>query len=90
MNKALKALFVLGLLGSWVILPVSPPAFAVTAELANKCRAMAIKAYPRKLAGSKSGTSGAERKYFQNCIAKDGAVPEDTEQKAPAQNPAAK
>jgi hypothetical protein len=90
MKTALKAFLVLGLLGFQVVLPASPPAFAITAELANKCRALAIKAYPRKLAGSKSGTSGAERKYFQDCVAGNGVVPEATEQKAPVQTPAAK
>jgi hypothetical protein len=90
MSKALKALCVFALLGTGFIPPASPPAFAITADLANKCRAMALKAYPRKLAGSKNGTSGAERKYFQDCVARGGTAPDDNNQQTPAQAPAAK
>jgi hypothetical protein len=90
MTKTLQAIFVLGLLGSAVTLPASAPAFAISAELANKCRALAIKAYPRKLAGNKSGTATAERKYFQDCVAKGGGVPENNTSNTPVPSPAAK
>jgi hypothetical protein len=90
MSKALKAFCVFGLLGCGVGLPASPPAFAITAELANTCRAMALKAYPRKLAGSKKGTSEAERNYFRDCVARGGTAPDDKNQQTPAQAPAAK
>ena len=84
MKKTVKALCVFGLLGVAVSVTAPPPVSAITAELANQCRAMALKTYPRKLAGKKGGSAAAERKYFQDCVAKNGAVPEDTEQKAPA------
>jgi hypothetical protein len=90
MKKTLKTLCIFGLLGIAVNVTAPPPASAVTAELANKCRAMALKAYPRKLAGSKKGTSGAERKYFQDCVARGGTGPDDNNQQTPAQTPAAK
>lgn len=90
MIKTLKVICVVGLLGSAVTLSASPPAFAISAELANKCRALAIKAYPRKLAGKKSGTATAERKYFRDCVAKGGAVPENNTSDTPATTPAAK
>jgi len=50
----------------------SAPAPAITAELAKKCRALAIKAHPYHPPGQKSGTAQAERDYFQQCVAKGG------------------
>jgi hypothetical protein len=88
MKTTLKALCVFGLLGAAISVTAPPPASAITAELAKQCRTMALKAYPRKLAGSKGGTSGAERKYFQDCVAKGGAMPENNTD-APATTPAA-
>jgi hypothetical protein len=90
MKKTLKALCALGLLGAAVSVTTPPPASAITAELAKQCRVMALKAFPRKLAGSKSGTSGAERKYFQDCVAKGGSMPENNASDTPATTPAAK
>jgi hypothetical protein len=52
-----------------------PHASALTAEVANKCRQYAVKAYPPTRVGSKKGTAGAERQYFKDCVAKDGNVP---------------
>jgi hypothetical protein len=53
-----------------------PSAFAITAELANKCRQIALKAHPQKVAGSKTGNAEAERKYFQACLKNDGNMPD--------------
>jgi hypothetical protein len=51
------------------------PSSAISAELAKKCRAMAIKAHPNPIPGSKaSGAEKAEREYFQTCIAKGGKM----------------
>lgn len=47
---------------------------AISADLAKKCRAMAIKAHPTRPAGAKSGHEQAQRRYFQDCIAKGGDV----------------
>ena len=64
------------------------PADAITAELAKKCRAMALDAHPRTLAGSKSGTAAAERAFFQTCVANDGKMPAEPPQAgAPAATP---
>jgi hypothetical protein len=54
----------------------SEPAGAIDAELAKKCRAMAIKAYPPQPAGSKSRHAEAERAYFRNCVARGGNMPD--------------
>ena len=44
-----------------------------TAAVAKKCRELAIKAYPPKLAGStKTGTAQEERDYFAQCIRNGG------------------
>lgn len=78
------AVFALGMM-LWMSAGVQP-ASALTAELAKKCRAFAVKAHPPKLAGSKTGSAAAERQYFKDCVAKGGHVPEP-EAPAPAQQP---
>ncbi len=60
------------------------PASAITVELANKCRAMSIKAYPPQRAGTKSGNAGEARKYYGACVANNGAAPEDKPAAPPA------
>jgi hypothetical protein len=47
-------------------------ALSITAELAKKCRELAIKAHPTQPAGSKSGYEQAQRDYFKLCIEKNG------------------
>ena len=44
----------------------------VSAELAKKCRALAIQAHPTQQPGSRYGSGQAQREYYQQCIAKDG------------------
>jgi hypothetical protein len=44
----------------------------ITAELAKKCRALAIKAHPTQQPGSRYGSGQAQREYYQECIAKGG------------------
>jgi hypothetical protein len=52
------------------------PAGAITAELAKKCRAMALKAHPSDPIGSKGGTSAkAQRDYYTLCLSRDGDMP---------------
>jgi hypothetical protein len=53
----------------------SDTAGSISAELAKKCRALAIKAHPTERAGT-SPYAQAQRDYFQNCVAKGGNVPE--------------
>ncbi len=59
-----------------VCLSYIQPASAITAELAKKCRELAIKAHPTPTAGSKtnpfsgSGAAKAQRDYYNACIAK--------------------
>jgi len=54
-------------------------ASALTAELANKCRTLAIKAHPYRMPGEKGPATGqAEREYFKECVAKGGNMPDET------------
>jgi hypothetical protein len=56
-------------------LPASmKPAPALTAELANKCRSLALKAQPYRRAGTAKGTAQAQRDYYRECIAKEGKM----------------
>jgi hypothetical protein len=71
-----------------VILSISAPASAITVDLANKCRQMALKAHPPKLPGTKAGTAQAERDFFRACISNNGAMPDSGTQKSTV--PAAK
>lgn len=48
--------------------PNQPP----TAELAKKCRDLAIKAYPPVIAGSAHGDASSQRAYFAACLKKGG------------------
>jgi hypothetical protein len=56
---------------------IGTPASAISADLANKCRAMAIKAHPPTLPGAKKGSAQAERAFYQSCIANGGHAPDD-------------
>jgi len=68
-----------------VIGPIPTVALAVTAELAKKCRALTVKAYPPQPAGTRTGTAQAERNFFQNCVAQNGNV--EVPAPAPANSP---
>jgi hypothetical protein len=83
--KAFGAPFALYLaVASTAILSISAPADAITADLANKCRQMAVKAHPPKLPGTKTGTAQAERDYFHACISNNGIMPDNDTQKTVA------
>ena len=51
------------------------PAQQVSAELAKKCREIAVKAHPTQLAGT-SPYAAAQREYFRECVAKGGNMEE--------------
>lgn len=58
-------------------LPASmKPAPALTAELAKKCRGLALKAQPPRRAGTAKGAAQAQRDYYRECIAKEGNMEE--------------
>ena len=47
---------------------------ALTAELAKKCRTLALKAQPYRRAGTAKGTAQAQRDYYRECIDKEGKM----------------
>jgi len=47
------------------------PAQAISAELAKRCREMAVRAHPPQPAGT-TAYAAAERTYFRECVARDG------------------
>jgi hypothetical protein len=54
-----------------VLMLSASPAFAITAELAKKCRDLAIIAHPTQPAGT-TAYAAAQRDFFDQCIAKNG------------------
>jgi hypothetical protein len=49
------------------------PAMAAApgADVARKCRQLAIQAHPTQPAGTTQGSAQAQRGYFQDCVAKE-------------------
>jgi len=75
MAKLAKSFITFIVLALTAYLSTVQPAPAITAELAKKCRLMAIKAHPTAMAGTKAaGVEKAQRDYFRECIAKDGKM----------------
>ena len=50
------------------------PASAITADLAKKCREMALKAHPPAPAGSKMTSAKAQQDFYRACVAKNGKM----------------
>jgi hypothetical protein len=70
-----KSFSTLTVLALTAYLSMAQPASAISVELAKKCRAMAIKAHPTQIAGTKqTGIEKAQRDYFRECVAKDGKM----------------
>ena len=59
------------------ILSGSSPVNALSAELAKKCRDMAIKSHPPPTPPGNKAYAQAEREYFRACIARNGRMPAD-------------
>jgi hypothetical protein len=70
------------LLTQVLIISTASPAAAITADLAKKCRDMAVKAHPPTVAGS-TPYAAAERDYFRDCISKNGNIPDNKNEKGP-------
>lgn len=66
------------------VISTATSASAISVELAKKCRAMALKAYPPKLPGVKSGNAQAQRTFYEQCIANGGTMPASENQTTPA------
>src|SRR5258708_39144481 len=75
--RALGTLIALGLAGSTLLAEPAPASHSdnatpISAELSTTCRALAIKAHPTQPAGSRTASGGAQRRYFQECLATRG------------------
>jgi hypothetical protein len=73
---------VVGLLATYLSIPMTtsvaiaamqPP----SADLAKKCRELAVKTHPPTKAGAGSGHAALQREYFQRCIASGGNFEQD-------------
>lgn len=62
------------LLAIVALLQTQAPADAITAELAKKCRAMAVKEHPTPRPGTKAGGQKAQNDFYRDCVAKDGKM----------------
>lgn len=79
MANLAKRLLGLVILALAAYLPTTNPSSVISADLAKKCRAMAVKAHPSPIAGSKaSGAELAERDYLQTCVAKGGKMDDNS------------
>jgi hypothetical protein len=63
------------LMAQAIVVSAATPAAALTAELANKCRAMAIKAHPPPFPLGNKAYAQAQRDYFRECVSKNGEMP---------------
>ena len=64
------------ILSAYIIVLYGPrPAAAISADLANKCRDMAIKSHPPPSPPGNKAYAQAEREFFRNCVSKNGQVP---------------
>ncbi len=82
MAKILNAVAAVIVAVQILVLFAAAPAVAISADLAKKCRAMAIKAHPLARPGTKPYAQ-AERDFFSECIAKDGEMQDANPQKDP-------
>jgi hypothetical protein len=76
MVKSLTLITAFAVVVQVVLLVETPPAAAISADLAKKCRDMAIKAHPPELPGGKP-YGAAERDDYNKCISNNGQMPDD-------------
>jgi hypothetical protein len=67
-------------------------AWAQTADVARKCQALSLQAYPPRVpgnpaAGSAAGTAADQRSFYERCIANGGNISGEPQTGAPAQPP---
>ena len=72
-----------------MIIGAASRADALTAELAKKCRDMAIKSHPPPIPPGNRAYAQAERDFFRECVARNGQMPDSgapQDQSKPAQH----
>jgi len=60
------------------ILSAGSPAAAITADLAKKCREMAVKAHPPPKPPGNKAYAQAERDFFSECVSKNGQMEDNS------------
>ena len=86
MGNIIAAAAAVGIFVQILILSTVSPAIAISADLAKRCREMAIKSHPPAPAGTKPYAQ-AERDFFRNCISKSDDAKDNGTQKAPPAGP---
>lgn len=74
LGSASRALTVSVLAAQIVVLCAASPAAAISADLAKKCRAMALKAHPAPSPPGNKAYAQAERDFFADCVSKNGQM----------------
>jgi hypothetical protein len=69
-----------------LVLSTASPAIAISADVAKRCREMAIKSHPPEPAGTKAYAQ-AERDSFRDCISKSDDAKDNSPQKPPPTGP---
>jgi hypothetical protein len=59
-----------------IIVCAASPAAAISADLANKCRDLAIKSHPPPFPLGNKAYAQAQRDFFRTCVAKKGQMPD--------------
>jgi hypothetical protein len=83
MRKFLTALAAVILPAQIIILSATSPAAAISADLAKKCREMAVKAHPPPIPPGNKAYAQAERDFFRECVSKNGQMQDTGPPKAP-------
>jgi len=69
-----------------LVLPSAKPAFAISVELAKKCRDLAIKSHPRARPGT-TPYAQAERDFYSKCVSQNGEMQNNDSAKNPPPAP---
>src|ERR1700693_492986 len=72
-----NAIVALGVALAVTVFLQAQPALAISADLAKKCRDLAIKAHPYTVPGMKAGNAEGQRAYFKDCVEKGGNMAAD-------------
>ena len=84
MIKAVIAAATMVALAPAAILATASPAAAISADLAKKCRNMAIRAHPPPIPPGNKAYAQAEIEFFRQCVSRNGQVPDNGAQQDPS------
>ena len=81
MRDLLRVLAATALCAPILALCATAPAGAISADLAKKCRDLAINSHPPPIHPGNKAYAQAERAFFADCVAKNGQVQSDDQHK---------